>query len=99
MRLSAQLRCFSEPIVLAARLSVACVRGARVLGRVQHEDQRGRTFDGPFSAVSTPPIARVGAFFSISRDLQDKHFFASLKTQNFTKFRLSFAAYFAIHRF
>ena len=40
---------------------------------------------GPFSAVSTLPIARVGAFFSIFHDLQDIHAFAPLQTQNFRK--------------
>jgi hypothetical protein len=46
-----------------------------------------RTFDGPFSAVSTATIARVGAFFRIFRDLQDVHSFAPLQNQNFGKFR------------
>ena len=40
---------------------------------------------GSFSAVSTPLIARVGAFFSIFRDLQDYHTFAPLRPQNFSK--------------
>ena len=44
-----------------------------------------RTFDGPFSAVSTATIARVGAFFRIFRDLQDLHSFAPLRYQNFSK--------------
>ena len=47
-----------------------------------------RTFDGPFSAVSRPRIARVGAFCSIFRDLQILHLvraFAPLKTQIFCK--------------
>ena len=47
-----------------------------------------RTFDGPFSAVSRPRIARVGAFCSIFRDLQILHVvraFAPLKTQIFCK--------------
>ena len=34
------------------------------------------TLEGSFSAVSTATIARVGAFFSIFRDLQDVHSFA-----------------------
>ena len=34
--------------------------------------------EGSFSAASTPPIARVGSFFSIFRDLQDPHTFAPL---------------------
>ena len=32
---------------------------------------RRQTSEGHISAVSTPPIARVGSFFSIFRDLQD----------------------------
>ena len=36
-------------------------------------------------AKLTPPIARVGAFFSIFRDLQDFHAFAPLRAQNFGK--------------
>ena len=48
------------------------------------------SFRGSFSAVSTPPIARVGAFFSIFRDLQDFHSFAPLRIQNFSKKRASF---------
>ena len=42
-------------------------------------------FNGSFSAVSTATIARVGAFFSISRDLQDLHPFAPRRSQNFSK--------------
>ena len=34
--------------------------------------------DGPFSAVSTATIARIGAFFSFFQDLQDLHTFAAL---------------------
>ena len=44
-----------------------------------------QTLDGPFSAVSTPPIARVGAFFSNFRDLQDLRTSAPLRLQNFRK--------------
>ena len=40
-----------------------------------------RTFEGSFSAVWVPTIARVGAFFHIFRDLQDSHSFAPLHTQ------------------
>ena len=46
------------------------------------------TLEGSFSAVSTPQIARVGAFFSIKyffRDLQDVNSFAPLHTQKFNK--------------
>ena len=42
-------------------------------------------FNGSFSAVSTATIARVGAFFSIFRDLQDLHTFAPRRFQNFSK--------------
>ena len=35
--------------------------------------------NGPFSSVSTSPIARVGAFFSIFRDLQDSYTFAPVQ--------------------
>ena len=59
-----------------------------------------RTFDGPFSAVSTATIARVVAFFRIFRDLQDVHSFAPLQNQSFSKFRIFnfFFAFFAISR-
>ena len=43
------------------------------------------TLDGSFSAVSTPLIARVGAFVRIFQNLEDLHSFAPLQTQNFTK--------------
>ena len=43
------------------------------------------TLEGSFSAASTATIARVGAFFSIFRDLQDFHSFAPLRIQNFKK--------------
>ena len=43
------------------------------------------TFDGPFSAVWTATIARVGAFWSIFRDLQDMQAFAPLQIQKFSK--------------
>ena len=39
------------------------------------------TLEGSFSAGSTPLIARVGAFFSIFRDLQDLHSFAPLESK------------------
>ena len=45
-----------------------------------------RTFEGSFSAVWVPTIARVGAFFHIFRDLQDSHSFAPLRTQLFVSF-------------
>ena len=38
---------------------------------------------GSFSSVSRPLIARVGAFFSILRDLQNLHSFAPVQTSNF----------------
>ena len=47
--------------------------------------ESGQTLEGSFSAVSRPPIARVGAFFTIFRDLQDFHPFAPLRIQNFNK--------------
>ena len=37
--------------------------------------------EGSFSSVSTPLIARVGAFFRIFRALQDLHSFAPLESQ------------------
>ena len=52
--------------------------------------ESGQTLQCSFSSVSTPPIARVGAFFSIFRDLQDFHSFAPLRIQNFSKKRASF---------
>merc|ERR1711907_787520 len=45
-----------------------------------------KTFEGSFSALWVPTIARVGAFFHIFRDLQDLHFFAPLHTQIFVNF-------------
>ena len=42
-----------------------------------------QTSEGSFSAVSTPPIAIIGAFFSNFRDLQDLHTFAPLQTPKF----------------
>ena len=47
--------------------------------------ESGQTLEGSFSAVSRPPIARVGAFFTVFRDLQDCHSFAPLRIQNFSK--------------
>jgi len=44
-----------------------------------------QTLGGSFSSVWTAPIARVGAFFSIFRDLQDSHSFAPLQSQFFSK--------------
>ena len=41
------------------------------------------TLEGSFSAVSTPLIARNGAFCSIFRDLPDLHTFAPLKLEKF----------------
>ena len=43
--------------------------------------ESGQTLQCSFSSVSTPPIARVGALFSIFRDLQDFHAFAPLESQ------------------
>ena len=43
------------------------------------------TSDGSFSVVSTRPIARIGAFVGIFRDLQDLHTFAPLRSQKFAK--------------
>ena len=39
---------------------------------------------GPFSAVSTRPIARIGAFFSIFRNLQDLQTFELLESDRKT---------------
>ena len=49
-----------------------------------------RTFEGSFSAVWVPTIARVGAFFHIFRDLQDSHSFAPLHSQIFVNFSFLF---------
>ena len=43
------------------------------------------TLGGSFSSVWTATIARVGAFFSIFRALQDLHSFAPLQIQKFCK--------------
>ena len=51
-------------------------------------DKFWQILNGPFSAVSTATIARIGAFFSVFRILQDSHTFAPLRTQNFSKFSL-----------
>ena len=59
-------------------------RGARGPSRDLYTES-GQTLQGSFSSVSTPPIARVGAFFSILRDLQDFQSFAPLRIQNFSK--------------
>ena len=53
-----------------------------------------RTFEGSFSAVWVPTIARVGAFFHIFRDLQDSHSFAPLHTQIFVNFSFFFCNFF-----
>ena len=37
---------------------------------------------GPFLAVSTLQVARIGSLFNIFRDLQDVHSFAPLQSQN-----------------
>ena len=39
------------------------------------------TLEGSFSSVWTATIARVGAFFTIFRELQDLHSFAPLESQ------------------
>ena len=55
-----------------------------------------RTFEGSFSAVWVPTIARVGAFFHIFRDqiLQDSHSFAPLHNQIFVNFSFLFLQFF-----
>ena len=53
-----------------------------------------RTFEGSFSAVWVPTVARVGAFFHIFRDLQDSHSFAPLHTQIFVNFSFLFLQFF-----
>ena len=60
-----------------------------------------RTFEGSFSAVWVPTIARVGAFFHIFRDLQDSHSFAPLHTQIFVNFSFLFLQIFStkVHHF
>jgi hypothetical protein len=45
-----------------------------------------RTCWGPFSALSTPPIAAVKSFLSICRELQALHTFASLEAHHFQIF-------------
>ena len=56
--------------------------------------ESGQTSQCSFSSVSTPPIARVGAFFSIFRDLQDVHSFVPLRIQNLSKNLLHFCRIF-----
>ena len=55
------------------------------------------TLGGSFSAVGTATIARVGAFFSIFRDLQDLQSFAPLRSQNFRKKSSDFFAKMKCH--
>ena len=55
------------------------------------ESGSGQTSECPFSSVSTPPIARVGAFCSnYCRDLQNVLSFARLRLQNLSKMLLHF---------
>ena len=60
-----------------------------------------RTFGGSFSAVSAPPIARVGAFFSIFRALQGLRsaFLCTAIFCTISGFFIRFSAHFAIHPF
>ena len=44
------------------------------------------TLEGSFSSVSTPLIARVGALFSVFRDIQDLHSLHSSKPRNSVEF-------------
>ena len=66
---------------------------AAAKGRSRHKcnlgdlyTESGQTSQCSFSSVSTPPIARVGAFFQIFRDLQDSHTFAPRQNQNLQTF-------------
>ena len=55
------------------------------------ESGSGQTSECSFSSVSTPPIARVGAFCSnYCRDLQNVLSFARLRLQNLSKMLLHF---------
>ena len=74
-----------DPQSMDARCAMSAEKQERrtYLGDLYTES--GQTLQCSFSSVSTPPIARVGAFFSIFHDLQDIHAFAPLQTQNFTK--------------
>ena len=47
--------------------------------------ESGQTSQCSISSVSTPPTARVGAFFNIFRDLQDFRSFAPLRTKKISK--------------
>ena len=61
------------PRPVRARSASAHRGGGRVLS-VRDLAEFGRFWqilDGPFSAVSTATIARIGAFFSFLQDLQD----------------------------
>ena len=65
-------------------LEIMAVKLSEYLGDLYTESCQ--TSKCSFSSVSTPPIARVGAFKkSIFRDLQDFHAFAPLRAQNFGK--------------
>ena len=58
------------------------------------ESGSGQTSECSFSSVSTPPIARVGAFCSnYCRDLQNVLSFARLRLQNLSKMLLHFSAF------
>ena len=52
---------------------------------------------GPFSAVSTFQIARLGSFSSIFRDLHDVHSFAPVQSQKFSNFTSIFKNDFNVH--
>ena len=72
-------------ILLCLNAPCHCYRGPPI---------SARTFEGSFSAVWVPTIARVGAFFQIFRDLQDSHSFAPLHTQIFVNFSSNFLQFF-----
>ena len=92
MHLTSRFKCTRRDLELEAEAASVAVPQARFaiadLGDLYTES--GQTLQCSFSSVSTPPIARVGAFFSILRDLQDFHSFAPLRIQNFSKNLLDF---------
>ena len=54
------------------------------------ESGSGQTSECSFSSVSTPPIARVGAFFTVFRDLQDS---PSHRSESKIEFQKKLAAF------
>ena len=82
-------------IILLLLVLALCVETKRCLGATPKVNVSLLLYTftfGSFSAVSTPPIARVVAFSSIFCDLQDVHSFAPLQYWKFSKISSFFFA-------